>query len=97
MIFVNAPAASIIGPGKVTKIFVTGDVISFLIQAAGGAMIAQAGHQELGKKVVLTGLFCQLLFFGFFLIIAIIFDRRMAKSSARYAVPKYGRHSWRAF
>ena len=75
VLLVNAPDASVIGPGKVTKIFVTGDVISFLIQAAGGAMIAQAGHQDLGKKVVLTGLFCQLLFFGFFLIIAVIFDR----------------------
>jgi hypothetical protein len=142
VLLVNAPEASVIGPGKVTKIFVTGesqifrvlflfgigsrmvamsnsswnvllpkmlernilisdslptgDVISFLIQAAGGAMIAQAGHQDLGKKVVLTGLFCQILFFGFFLIIAIIFDRRMAKSSMRYSIPKYGRHSWRA-
>ncbi|KAN0106627.1 RTA1 like protein [Hyaloscypha variabilis] len=96
VIFVNAPDASVIGPGKVTKIFVTGDVISFLIQAAGGAMLAQAGHEDLGKKVVLTGLFCQLLFFGFFLIIAIIFDRRMAKSSMRYGIPKYGKYSWKA-
>jgi hypothetical protein len=96
VIFVNAPAASVISPRIVTKLFVTGDVISFLIQAAGGAMTAQADHQELGKKVVLTGLFCQLLFFGFFLIIAIIFDQRMAKSSMRYSIPKYGKHSWRS-
>lgn len=92
---VNAPDASVFGPGKVTKIFVTGDVISFLIQAAGGAMIAQAGHQDLGKKVVLTGLFCQLLFFGF-LIIAVIFDRRMASSSKRCSIPKYGKQTWKA-
>ena len=96
VIFVNAPDASVIGPGKVTKIFVAGDVISFFIQAAGGAMLAQAGHEDLGKKVVLIGLFSQLLFFGFFLVVAIIFDRRMAKSSLRYAVPKYGKYSWRA-
>jgi hypothetical protein len=96
VLLVNAPDASVIGPGKVTKIFVTGDVISFLIQAAGGAIIAQAGHQDLGKKVVLTGLFCQLLFFGFFLIIAVIFDRRMASSSIRYSIPKYGKQTWRA-
>jgi hypothetical protein len=50
VLLVNAPDASVIGPGKVTKIFVTGDVISFLIPAAGGAMIAQAGHQDLGEK-----------------------------------------------
>jgi len=58
-------------------------------------MLAQAGHEDLGKKVVLTGLFCQLLFFGFFLIIAIIFDRRMSKSAMRYSIPTYGKHSWR--
>jgi hypothetical protein len=96
VIFVNAPEASVIRPTRVTKIFVTGDVISFLIQACGGAMTAQAAHADLGKKVVLVGLFCQLLFFGFFLTIAIIFDRRMAKSSLRYSIPKYGKHGWRA-
>jgi hypothetical protein len=96
VLFVNAPNASIIRPTWVTKIFVTGDVFSFLIQAAGGSMISQAGHQKLGKNVVLTGLFCQLLFFGFFLTIAIIFYLRMAKSSIRYVIPKYGKHSWRS-
>ena len=96
VLLVKAPDASVIGPGKVTKIFVTGDVISFLIQAAGGAMIARAEHQDLGKKVVLTGLFCQLLFFGFFLIIAVIFDRRMASSSIRFSIPKYGKQTWRS-
>lgn len=64
VLLVNAPDASVISPDKVTKIFVTGDVISFLIQAAGGAMIAQAGHQDLGKKVVLTGLFANFCSLG---------------------------------
>jgi hypothetical protein len=94
--FVNAPDASVIGPGRVTKIFVTGDVISFLIQAAGEVIIAQAGHQDFGQRVVPTDLFCRLLFFGFFLIIAIIFNRRMGKDSMRYSIPKYGKHSCRA-
>ena len=59
-------------------------------------MTAQAAHADLGKKVVLTRFFCQLLFFGFFLTITIIFDRRMAKSSLQYSIPKYGKHGWRA-
>jgi hypothetical protein len=95
VIFVSAPDASAIGPGRVTKMFATADVISFLIQAAGGAMIAQAGHQDFGQKVVPTGLFCQLLFFRFFLIIAIIFNRQIGKDSMRYSIPKYGKHSCR--
>jgi hypothetical protein len=83
-IFVSSPEASVIGPGRATKIFVTGDVISFLIQAAGGAIIAQAGHQDFGQKVVPTGLFCRLLF-----------NRLMGKNSMRYSIPKYGKHSCR--
>jgi hypothetical protein len=84
-IFVSSPDASVIGPGRATKIFVTGDVISFLIQAAGGAIIAQAGHQDLGQKVVPTSLFCHLLF-----------NRWMGKDSMRYSIPKYGNNSCRA-
>jgi hypothetical protein len=96
VLFVNAPDASIIRPTRITKIFVIGDVISFFIQAGGGAMEASASGAKLGQKVVLVGLFAQLIFFGFFLVIAIIFDRRMSKSPLRYTIPTYGKHTWRS-
>ena len=96
VIFVNAPEASVTTPTRARKMFVIGDVISFLIQAFGRAMTAQAVHADLGKKVVLTRFFCQLLFFGFFFTITIIFDRWMAKCSLQYSIPKYGKHGWRA-
>jgi hypothetical protein len=96
VLFVNAPDASIIRPTRVTKIFVIGDVLSFFIQAGGGGMMAQGKSAALGQKVILAGLFAQLIFFGFFLIIAIVFERRIMKSGMRYTIPKYGKHTWRA-
>ncbi|KUJ21657.1 RTA1 like protein [Mollisia scopiformis] len=96
VLFVNAPDASIIRPTWVTKIFVIGDVFSFLVQAYGGSMEAQASKAKTGSHIVLIGLASQLIFFGFFLVVAIIFDRRMSKSPLRYTVPTYGKHNWRS-
>ncbi|PVH86718.1 RTA1 like protein [Cadophora sp. DSE1049] len=81
-VFANAPGASIIRPVRVTKIFVVGDVIAFLIMA------------NTGQKVILFGLFVQLAFFGFFLFVALIFYKRMQSSPARYTIPSYGKHTW---
>ncbi|KAH8752802.1 RTA1 like protein-domain-containing protein [Diaporthe sp. PMI_573] len=95
VLFVNSPDASIIRPTRVTKVFVIGDVLSFFIQSAGGGMMAQQGTADLGQKVLLTGLGIQIVFFGFFLIIAITFNNRMSRSPTRHIIPVYGKHSWR--
>jgi hypothetical protein len=96
VVFVNAPEASIIRPTRVTKIFVIGDVISFMMQCGGGGMMAQASMANLGQKIMLIGLFSQLLFFGFFLFVSVIFWKRMRSSPARYTTPTYGKHTWLA-
>ncbi|KAH9906901.1 RTA1-domain-containing protein [Xylariomycetidae sp. FL2044] len=62
-----------------TKVFVVGDVISFLLQSLGGGIQA-AGSLELfhmGEKIIVAGLFIQILFFGFFMVTAIIFYTRL--------------------
>ena len=94
VIFVNAAEASIIRPTRVTKIFVCGDVLAFLMQSSGGGMMAQESGADMGQKMMLAGLFVQLLFLGFFLSIALIFWKRMLKSSKQYAVLQYGKHTW---
>ena len=94
VLFVKSPEASVINPTRVTKIFVLGDIVSFFMQAGGGSMMAQKGAAKLGQKVILGGLFAQLLFFGFFLIIAVIFKTRMAKSARICAVPGSGKRTW---
>lgn len=65
-----------------TKIFVIGDVISFLVQAEGAGMLASedADKIKIGKTIVVVGLFCQVVFFGLFVIAAAIFHIRIAKA-----------------
>lgn len=94
VLFVNAAEASIIRPTRVTKIFVTGDVLAFLLQAGGGGMMAQVSMAKMGQAIMLIGLFVQLFFFGFFLVISLVFWKRLHGSSKAASVPQYGKHSW---
>ncbi|TGO58329.1 hypothetical protein BCON_0056g00210 [Botryotinia convoluta] len=94
VLFVNAPSASIISPKNVTKIFVGGDVISFLMQARGGGMMATADMSSLGEKVIVGGLLAQLLFFNIFLVIAITFERRMRSHPRAFDIPARGKKHW---
>lgn len=95
-LFVRTPEASLIRPERVTKIFVVGDVFAFFLQAGGGGMMAQEGTAKLGEKLMLVGLFIQLLFFGLFLIVSLMFWKRMHSSHKRYTIPSYGKHTWLA-
>lgn len=98
VLLVNAPQASIIRPQWVTKIFVTGDVISFLMQAGGGGMQASSNPSsaKLGQKIMLIGLVFQLIFFGFFIVISIVFWRRMRFTPTYITMPTYGKYTWLA-
>ncbi|KAI4671230.1 uncharacterized protein J4E88_009263 [Alternaria novae-zelandiae] len=94
VVFVNAEHASVIRPTLVTKIFVCGDVVAFLMQSGGGGMMAQADMADMGQKIMLLGLFVQLAFFGFFVVVSAIFYFRMRSAPERYTVPKYGKYAW---
>jgi len=96
VLYINAPDASIIRPARVTKIFVCGDVLAFFLQAGGGGMMAQASMGNLGQKIMLIGLFIQLIFFGFFLSVSLVFWRRMRSSAKLHTIPKCGKHTWQA-
>lgn len=66
----------------ITKIFVAGDIISFLGQSAGGGILANAktdSQVTLGERAITGGLIAQLLFFGVFIIVAGNFHFRMAR------------------
>jgi hypothetical protein len=92
--FVDAEEASMIRSTRVTKIFVCGDVVAFLLQAGGGGMMAQVSMANTGQKIMLLGLFVQLLFLGFFLCISLVLWQRMSKSPKQYAIPQYGKNTW---
>lgn len=73
---------SVIPVKWVTKIFVTGDVISFSLQAGGGG-IQSAGTLELyemGEKIIVAGLWVQIIVFGFFVVTSVLFNIRNVKA-----------------
>lgn len=79
---VGASHLSLVPVQWVTRIFVTGDVIAFSLQAGGGG-IQSAGTLELyemGEKIIIAGLLVQIVVFGFFVITSFLFHYRLLKS-----------------
>ena len=91
---VKAVKLAIIRVTWMTKIFVAGDLLSFLMQASGephhklethplltktGAGIMVSSSKNIGEDIILGGLFIQISFFGLFLISALVFQSRLAR------------------
>ncbi|KAL0941460.1 RTA1 domain-containing protein [Colletotrichum truncatum] len=78
----KAELCSIIRVKWLTKLFVIGDVFSFLIQSTGAGLMAAGNDPKMGENIVVGGLFIQILFFGLFVAAALIFHLRYRKRSA---------------
>ncbi|KAL2670296.1 hypothetical protein Neosp_014763 [[Neocosmospora] mangrovei] len=78
-----------------TKVFVTGDVLSLLLQGSGGGLMASGDNHETGERVIIGGLFVQLAFFGFFIVVAALYHRRLRRSPTIRALDPYVR--WQAY
>ncbi|KAK0448337.1 RTA1 like protein-domain-containing protein [Desarmillaria tabescens] len=71
---------SLIRINWLTKFFVTGDVLSFFVQSGGGGFLAGAKDQSdvnLGQTVIIVGLVIQILWFGGFILVSVVFHYRM--------------------
>ena len=79
---VEADRALFIRRTWLTKIFVAGDVLSFLMQASGAGLLASRNAQmiDTGNNIVVGGLFVQLIFFGLFVLAAALFHIRTLKA-----------------
>ncbi|KAF4465663.1 rta1 domain-containing [Fusarium albosuccineum] len=78
--FLDAGTLSPIRPRWLTKVFVLGDVLSFVTQGAGGAIHARAKSLDdlnLGEDVIVAGLVIQIVFFAVFIIVIGIFHYRI--------------------
>ena len=64
-----------------TKIFMIGDVLSFLIQGGGGSIMSNGDMDKIkaGEKVIIGGLFLQIIMFGLFILAAMVFHHRLRK------------------
>lgn len=74
---VDGARLSIIRPGWLTKLFVLGDVFSFVIQGSGGGLLARGNNLALGQNIILGGLGIQILMFGLFGATAVAFHIRL--------------------
>ncbi|KAJ5233357.1 uncharacterized protein N7469_005123, partial [Penicillium citrinum] len=87
IVLVRAERFAIIRVNWMTKIFVGGDVLSFLMQASGAGLMVTAASgasgsadsAKTGNNVIIGGLFVQIIFFGFFLVSAVVFQRRFSR------------------
>ncbi|KAF4950573.1 hypothetical protein FSARC_13141 [Fusarium sarcochroum] len=63
-----------------TKIFLFGDVASIVVQGIGGGILSgaeDAAGRDRGEAIIIAGLWIQLIFFGFFIFVTIMFHRRI--------------------
>lgn len=80
---INAAAGqkySIIRTSWLTKIFVIGDVLCFLVQAGGATILVNADTQkenDNGSNIILGGLALQVLFFALFVMAAVVWHVRV--------------------
>jgi hypothetical protein len=80
IVLLDAGHLSLIRPKWLTKVFVIGDVLSFLAQSGGGGLLATADNRDSVKKgenMIVGGLFIQIFFFGFFMIVTVVFHIRI--------------------
>ncbi|PVH89003.1 putative RTA1 domain protein [Cadophora sp. DSE1049] len=70
---------SVIRINWLTKIFVIGDVLSFMIQGGSSGLMFNSSIAKMGEMMVTIGLFVQIVSFGLFFITAGIFQLRMCK------------------
>ncbi|KAL4904307.1 hypothetical protein BDW74DRAFT_185630 [Aspergillus multicolor] len=77
---VGAEKYALIKITRVTKTFVSGDVVSFLVQGTGAGMMAMGGDMaSTAKGIVIAGLLIQIAVFGFFMVMSVIFEKRMKR------------------
>ncbi len=79
---VDGEQHSIIRSKWITTIFVTGDVVSFMIQGGGAGILVKAdsaSSKNLGQNIIIGGLIFQILVFGVFCVVALTFHRRFAR------------------
>ncbi|KAF2148578.1 RTA1-domain-containing protein [Myriangium duriaei CBS 260.36] len=76
---------SLISTRWITKIFVCGDILCFMVQGGGGAVMSRAKSEkdiQNGEHIILGGLVLQIIIFVFFVITAVIWNKRMSAYAA---------------
>ena len=90
---------SLVRLSRLTKMFIAGDVMSFITQAIGAVIVAGQTKEDLsrGSNVITIGIVVQILFFGFFIITTVVFhwrtNRQPTDRSRNPGIP-WKKHLW---
>jgi hypothetical protein len=79
---VHGESCSPISPRWTTRLFVFGDISSFIVQCIGAAVLTSAktlGERHTGQNIIVGGLVLQILMFGVFVLCAVVFNTRFSK------------------
>lgn len=68
---------SIIKASRLTKIFVCGDILAFMIQGGSSGLMFNTSTAQLGFDIVLIGLIVQIISFGLFFICIVVWYSRL--------------------
>lgn len=77
---IGASHHSLIKPRNLTRTFVAGDVLSFVVQGSAAGLMVTGSNPKLGEGIVIAGLMIQIVVFGFFAVMAVIFQRRVERN-----------------
>lgn len=73
----HAEEHSIIRVSLLTKLFVGGDVLAFLVQGGSAGLLMVQSMAAVGKAMVIVGLVIQIVSFGVFMVTSAIFHKRL--------------------
>lgn len=76
---IQAERSSIIPVRWLTKIFVFGDVFSFMVQGSGAGLMVKGDGMKTGQNVVIGGLILQVIMFAVFIVTALHFNIRFRR------------------
>ena len=87
MLVVKGEARSPVRQKFLTLIFVLGDLFSLVVQSNGASILTkkEPNSATVGKWVVTGGLIIQVFFFGVFMLISMVFYRRLRQSPTQHA------------
>ncbi|KAL9109763.1 MAG: hypothetical protein Q9227_005632 [Pyrenula ochraceoflavens] len=89
----SAEHHSLIREKLLTKLFVLGDFLSFMIQSTGASLLTKKNDPDaktFSKYIIVGGLAIQLLFFAYFMLITVVFYRRVCRAPTPLSSPGSG-------
>ncbi|KAJ7883621.1 RTA1 like protein-domain-containing protein, partial [Mycena leptocephala] len=87
----------VIKASRLATLFVCSDVITFLLQAAGGGLMSSASGAKLGDTIIMVGLVLQFVSFAIFTCVLLLFGYRMRREYSQYWFPQTSALSFNIF